>query len=338
MLTPVICGLLRLALVGEAFLMSIEDMLRVPIALGAPAFLDDLRAAMRQAGVIQAIAHRDTAAIFDWMIGIVQLQGVSDHSAISYSDRHGLPTFRQLDLELDGAECPRLASYWHFSECGYLRAACTCANPERLSACPLPNWPARNGRLSQAAASLFMFFRDVADGDIVGWLDGHLSASGYQSAKEARDAVLAPLCQVHGVSAKVMSMALADLLLAGDPDRSSWVSAGVSMVAIDTLVHNYLHRTGACRTFGVKHGYGPACYGPGGCAELIERAAERFDARSVNPAFPAHFPRFVQHAVWTFCASDRLNICNGNAIDDRIGCRQMHCPAGDGCQRLPLSQ
>lgn len=317
--------------------MGVEDMLQVPIALGAPAYLDDLGATMRQAGVIQAIAHRDTAAIFDWMIGVVQLQGISDHSAVTYSDRHGLPNFRQLDLELGGPECPRLSSYWHFSECGYLRAGRTCANQERLSSCPLPKWPARNGRLSQAAASLYMFFRDVAEGDIVGWLDARLSASCPRSAKAMRDAVLLPFCEVHGVSAKVMSMALADLLLVGDPERPSWVSAGASMVAIDTLVHNYLHRTGACRTFGVEHGYGPACYGPGGCAELIERAAERFDARSVNPAFPALFPRFVQYAVWAFCASDRLNICNGNNIDDRVGCRQPFCPAGQLCLRLPFT-
>ena len=38
-------------------------------------------------------------------------------------------------------------------------------------------------------------------------------------------------------------MAFANLLLGADPSRERWVTTGASMVAIDTLVHNWLHRT-----------------------------------------------------------------------------------------------
>ena len=59
------------------------------------------------------------------------------------------------------------------------------------------------------------------------------------------------------------------------------------MIAIDTLVHNFLHRTGILHRFGADHAYGAACYRPGGCADIIEAVAERIDARPFNPAFPA---------------------------------------------------
>jgi hypothetical protein len=94
----------------------------------------------------------------------------------------------------------------------------------------------------------------------------------------------------------------------------------VGMIAIDTLVHNLLHRTGILSRFGVEHGYGAACYQPGKCADVIYRVAQQIDARAFNPAFPAIFPRFVQHAIWRFCAQNGLGVCNGNRIDDRKSC------------------
>jgi hypothetical protein len=51
------------------------------------------------------------------------------------------------------------------------------------------------------------------------------------------------------------------------------------MIAIDTLVHNFLHRTGIIARFNANHLYGAACYRPGGCAHIIQ-VAERVDARS----------------------------------------------------------
>jgi hypothetical protein len=86
------------------------------------------------------------------------------------------------------------------------------------------------------------------------------------------------------------------------------------MIAIDTLVHNFLHRTGILHRFGAPHAYGSACYRPGGCAEVVETVAERIDARTFNPAFPAMLPRFVQHAIWRYCAQTGLDVCNGNRI------------------------
>src|SRR5207249_4601397 len=83
--------------------------------------------------------------------------------------------------------------------------------------------------------------------------------------------------------------------------------------------------------------YGAACYAPGGCAEIIRVLADRIDARTLNRAFPQKFPRFVQNAIWRFCAGDGLNLCNGNRIDDRHACKIDYCYLYQKCSRKPLN-
>ena len=90
-----------------------------------------------------------------------------------------------------------------------------------------------------------------------------------------RKAILEPLGEVYGVSDKVLSMALSGMLIGGSGGRPRWLEVGVSMIAVDTLVHNFLHRTGILRRFAADHAYGSGCYRPGGCAD---------DHRSDRPA------------------------------------------------------
>ena len=77
-----------------------------------------------------------------------------------------------------------------------------------------------------------------------------------------REALLDPLRHVYGVSDKVLSMALSCMLLAAPQQAAALVEVGTSMIAIDTLVHNFLHRTGILQRFDAAHPYGPACYRP----------------------------------------------------------------------------
>jgi hypothetical protein len=97
-----------------------------------------------------------------------------------------------------------------------------------------------------------------------------------------------------------------------------------------------LHRTGIIAGLGTPHPYGARCYLPGGCAEILDRLAARLDVRCFNPAFPAYFPRFVQLAIWRFCATDEFDECNGHQIDDRFACERRQCPAFQMCDHLPL--
>jgi len=151
-----------------------------------------------------------------------------------------------------------------------------------------------------------------------------------------RDAIIAPLREVHGVSDKVLTMALSSLLLGAPKKLRLWREVGASMIAIDTLVHNFLHRTGILHRLGGAHAYGAACYRPRGCAEIVEAVAKRIDARAFNPTFPAVFPRFVQYAIWRYCAQSGLAVCNGNRIDDRKSCDNVYCQIHNICDRIAL--
>jgi hypothetical protein len=75
-------------------------------------------------------------------------------------------------------------------------------------------------------------------------------------------------------------MTLSCILLAAPRGRATWVETGASMIAIDTLVHNFMVRTGILARFGAEHAYGAACYRPGGCADIITRTAQQIDAQA----------------------------------------------------------
>src|SRR6185295_7108534 len=105
--------------------------------------------------------------------------------------------------------------------------------------------------------SLFLFMRDLMGCDLVAWIDDRLAmidpAPVPDRPTRLRQALLEPLGHIYGVSNKVLAMALSELLLAGDAKRPAWIEAGTVMIAIDTLVHNFLHRTGILCDFGAEH-------------------------------------------------------------------------------------
>ena len=306
-----------------------------------PGTLVELRTRLAAEGVAFAVRSRDTPALYDWLMRALSYQGVSDAIAWRYMNEHGAVAFSDVGEALnDCSSCPRLTSYWHFHDCRFAKAANTCSEPAHRDACPLPSHDLRNGRLNQTTYALFLFLRDICDGDLVGWIDAQLAAADRTGAADRegkmRQGLLEPLGCIHGVSNKVLSMALADLLLGGDPDRERWIATGASMVAVDTLVHNWLHRTGSLRRLGAEHPYGPSCYASGGCANIIEEAAGSIDAREFCPDGPAVFPRLIQKAIWLFCAEGGLNVCNGNRIGHRRRCALQECMLFDRCERLPL--
>jgi hypothetical protein len=204
----------------------------------------------------------------------------------------------------------------------------------------LPRHQLRNGRLNQTAYSLYFFIRDIAKGDLVGWIDDQLNRpdEGNDETRLARMGlrIIDPLRSIYGVSDKVLAMTLSCILLAAPPGYEVWRDVGGGMIAVDTLVHNFLHRTGILARFDADHGYGAACYHEGSCAEILGRVARQIDACAFNPAFPSVFPRFVQHAVWRFCAQNGLGVCNGNRIDDRKPCGNIYCQIRKICDRLCL--
>ena len=266
---------------------------------------------------------------------------MSDAIASRYMDEHGRVSFYDLANALrTPLPCPRLQSYWHFEDCRFAKGAQTCSEPLHILNCPLPQHDLRNGRLNQTAYALFLFIRDICNGDLVAWIDDRLAVAdqpGADRAARMRQALLEPLGCIYGISGKMVSLAAAAALLRGaDPDRERWVTIGASMVVVDTLVHNWLHRTGCLRRLGAEHAIGPTCYGPNGCAAIIEYAAHQIDARQFCPDGPASFPRRSSELIWRFCANLGLDICNGNRIDDGKACDRATCPLFGHCERVPL--
>lgn len=308
---------------------------------GSASLIDEVRAQLRADGVRAGLSRRETEPLFDWLVDAFSYQGISDQVAFDYMERHGRATWHQMQTRITaGASCPKLKSYWHFHGCRYDKLSRTCAEPEHMEGCPVPSHDLRNGRLNQTAYGLFLFVRDIAHGDLVGWIAAQLRSADKAGDPDriARmcDALIGPLREVYGVSDKMLTMTLSCVLLGAPANLKHWVEVGASMIAVDTLVHNFLHRTGILRRCKADHAYGAACYLPGGCADIIRAVAHRIDARQFNPSFPQIFPRFVQHAIWRYCAQNRLDICNGNRIDDRKPCQNLYCQIRSLCQRIPL--
>lgn len=317
-------------------------MIRTVCAVaGSTSFLDEIDTEAREAGLDQAIARGQTPPIFDWLLATFSLQGISDRVAREYMDKHGTASWAEMEASLKAPpSCQKLRSYWHYEGCRYDKGSRTCSEPDHIDGCPVPRPRLRNGRLNQTAYSLHLFVRDVAGGDLIGWIDSQLErtvGSSRVNLEAARqEALIGPLRNVYGISDKVLTMALSGLLIGARGRRPVWFEIGKAMIAIDTLVHNFLHRTGILQSCGTPHSYGAACYASGGCAEVIRTVASRIDARTFNPRFPPAFPRFVQHAIWRLCAADGLNLCNGQRIDDRKACQITYCHLHQKCAHKSL--
>jgi hypothetical protein len=196
----------------------------------------------------------------------------------------------------------------------------------------------RNGSLNRTAFGLSLFIRDVCRGNFVQWLDERLAAAdqprSHRRGQLLAESIIGPLRQVHGISDKALNMTISMLLLGGDTTRERWVCAGTNMIAVDTLIHAWMSRTGILRRLKSEHPYGPRCYAPYGCAEIIRRAARSIDAARFNAEFPTVFPRFVQHAIWGFCAQGGQARCNALTVPDGTKCRDRECELFIRCDRV----
>jgi hypothetical protein len=306
---------------------------------GSPSYLSDLRASARRHGLIRAVGDHDTPALFDWLVSAASFQGISDSVAAGYMERNGRIRWQELqDAVAQRPSCPKLRSYWHFHGCHYRKNSGTCSQPDHIKACPLPLAPLRNGNLNQLSFSLYLFIRDIAENDLVAWIDRQFTAAAEGQPNIAPDklgmALIEPMRHIHGISDKILNLVLSTLLLGAGRERHFWVEAGAAMIAIDTLVHNFLARTGILNRANSDHPYGPQCYAAGGCADLIKLISANIDSRQFNSRFPSNFPRFVQKAIWNYCAMQGLNVCNGNKINDASRCANRKCRIFGSCDRI----
>ena len=172
---------------------------------------------------------------------MLSYQGISDRVVDQFIDKHGQIDWQAAQDIASQAPCPKLTSYWHFEGCNYQKVTATCARPDLISCCRLPRYALRNGRLNQTAASLYLFIRDIADGDLIGWLDGLLHEYADQPAHGRCAALIEPMRNIYGVSHKVLRCAVghaagrrqpASALVRNRREPSSWSTRSFTITCI----------------------------------------------------------------------------------------------------------
>ena len=286
---------------------------------------------------------RDTAAVFDWLIAALSYQGISDQIAYDYMEQHGYVRWDDINQKLaQGCQLPQAQELLAFP---------------RLPTTPSSGGPAPSPITSAAvrcrpmtcatAAStrppiaLYLFIRDIADGDLIGWIDQRLQAAnspaGPDRVARMRDAVIAPLREI---SRRLRQGA--DHGLVVPPARSAKQAAAVARGRGQHDRHRHPRSQ-----LSAPHRH--SCTGSAPPTPMARPATGQAAAlRSLKPwpngstpapsipAFPAVFPRFVQHAIWRYCAQSGLDVCNGNRIDDRKSCDNVYCQIHNICDRIAL--
>jgi hypothetical protein len=107
---------------------------------GKLTFVSDLRADLRRAGLLAAIQCHDTAAVFDWLIGILSYQGIANRVAEGFLLEHGNVRYSDIESALRrNPSCSKLSGHWHFNDCGYQKSSQSCSEPLHFPTCPLPD-------------------------------------------------------------------------------------------------------------------------------------------------------------------------------------------------------
>jgi hypothetical protein len=147
---------------------------RVCARYGDRAFVQTTGQWLAREGVVQAVRDHDTARIYEFLMDCFNYQGVSDSVASGYLEQHGRISYETVQRSLTpGASlCPKLSGFDAFEGCGYVKSQQRCNNSAAFAQCPLPRHDFRKGALNQSAYSLYLFIRDKANGDLVGYIDG----------------------------------------------------------------------------------------------------------------------------------------------------------------------
>jgi len=271
---------------------------------------------------IEAILHQmihgkpqhKSIKLYQYLVESFLLSGGGDQSNQGYyAKQHHKPTFNRVKRAVKAAQCPKLAGFETFKGCGYRKGTHKCNELAFMKECPLPSFDMKRGALNHMAFSLYFFLRDVCEGDFYTFATQHFGqcCSADQATAELLDGFIRKVAAIANVGPKLAHMALSCLFLTTCPGWD-YRHVGEEMIAVDSLVHNFLYRTGILVSYRLDHPYGPRCHAQDGCLGVIQDLARRIDCREFNPTLPAHFPRFVQYYIWAYCGQAGENICNLN--------------------------
>jgi hypothetical protein len=273
-------------------------------------------------------------------------QAIRDNNVSKYIETHGEISYKQISNSMMqdqngwSDKCNKLTHFNAFTGCGYSKSKNTCNNIELMKKCPVPMHNLRNGNLNQKAYSLYLFIRDVCSNDIIAFIDSiadkHLFSYPYTSTDviATRDELVFEFAKIYGVGNKLASMTLSNLLMC-DRRRTRWNRIGQAMIAVDGLVHNFLHRTGILRLYASEHKYGNKCAEL--CVKTIDNLAHAIDARQFDEKYPQYFPMFVRNSIWSFCSESGRNICSKKPNPITGSCKQQGvCPIYESCPKIAL--
>jgi hypothetical protein len=264
--------------------------------------------------MIHSKLHHKSIKLYQYLLESFLLAGGGDQSNHGYYlKQQRKPSFNRVKQALKAATCPKLATFQTFKGCGYQKTKPRCREPAFLSTCPLPTFDMKRGSLNQMAFSLYFFLRDVAGRDFYAYVTEHFGQTQPSGGaiNELLQGFIKKVTTIANVGPKLAHMALSCLFLTAYPGWD-YRRVGLHMIAVDSLVHTFLHRTGILANYQLDHPYGPRCHAQKGCLGVIQDLASRIDCRKFNPTLPACFPRFVQYHIWAYCGKNGENICNGN--------------------------
>jgi hypothetical protein len=258
----------------------------------------EIKAILHQ--MIHGKVHRKSIKLYQYLVEAFLLSRGGDQSNQGYyAKQNRKPTFNWVKQAIKTAQCPKLAGFEAFKGCGYRKGANKCNEPAFLSKCPLPTFDMKRGELNHMAFSLYFFLRDVAGQDFYTYVTEHFGQAG-EAITDLLDGFIGKVTTIANVGPKLAHMALSCIFLTAFPGWD-YRRVGAQMIAVDSLVHNFLHRAGILDSYQLDHPYGPRCHAQNGCLGVMQDLANRIDCREFNPTLPANFPRFVQYYIGAYC-------------------------------------
>jgi hypothetical protein len=67
---------------------------------GVPSYVDDLRADLRENGVLAAVTDHDTPRLFGWLMSILSYQGIANRIVEDFIQQHGNVTWSDIEQTL----------------------------------------------------------------------------------------------------------------------------------------------------------------------------------------------------------------------------------------------
>ena len=247
------------------------------------------------AGLRRAIRNRDTPALYDWLMAGFSFQGISDRIAAGLhrpSRQRDLGRRSRAALADHRCNCPKLGGFDTYRGLRLSKDRRDLPEPDRP--CPIvrcrPSPSARaisTSRPSRSTTSFVIAARATWSASSSASSPRSTQPSLVDPVTAKHDRLMAEFSRIHAVSAKLIAMMLASLLMAGGA-LAARLAAGSASPWSPSTAWSTTSSIGPASfaAFDQVHLYGPPVYGPRGCAAVIYQLADRIDAREFHPSYP----------------------------------------------------